>query len=409
MANPTTYASARQVIGVAVETTQGTAVTPAATIPVEKFDPYDQSTWLDDKALRGSMVEIYDRVQGVRHSEFDLAGPVYLDTLGYWLSNILGDTVYSGTYTGSGTTTLNSSSIVGATTIDTVASISATTRIQIDTGVSSEVRTVSSVTGAGPYTLTLSSALTRAHAGGVVVKPITVPYTDTFSVLNSGSGQPSSLTITDYQGPTASTGTRAYPGCCLSELTIKGNPETSALEMDAKGMGWPSQSAAAFVSAPSTAQMQAAWRQTVGLAGTVAGAPITTINEFELSIKRELEIIYTAQNSQNPYWIQRGKVTVSGKLNAVVDNETFLTYLNSNTQPQLQTILSNGLSGSSLLSMQTDILKAAFSTSKINRGKAAVEYGAEFDAIANTTNAGASAGYSPASIVLQNAIVPGAY
>lgn len=409
MANPTTFASPRQYIGLAVEVFQGTPVVPAVTMPVEKFDPYDQPTWLDDKALRGSMVEIYDRVQGVKHSEFDMGGPVYLDTIGYLLSNILGDTVYSGTYTGSGTTTLNSGSIVGATTIDTVASISATTRIQIDTGVSSEVRTVASVTGAGPYTLTLSSALTRAHTGGATVRPITTPYTSTFSVLNSGSAQPGSLTITDYQGPTASTGTRAYPGCCLSELTIKGNPETSALEFDAKGQGWPSQSAAAFTSSPSTAQMQAAWRETVGLAGTVAGAQIYTINEFELSIKRELELIYTAQNSQNPYWIQRGKVTVSGKLNAVVDNETFLTYLNDNTQPQLQTIISNGLSGANLLAMQTDILKAAFSTSKINRGKAAVEYGAEYDAIANTTNAGASGGFSPVSIAVQNAIVPGSY
>ena len=406
MPNPTTYSSSRQYIGWAVETTQGTAISaPTVTVPVEKFDPFDQPTWIDDKSLRGSMVELYGVVQGVKHTETDFSGPAYFDTFPYLLSNILGDIVYSGTYTGSGTTTLAAAAAVGATQVTTAASIASSTLIQIDTGTLSEVRLTTGVSGAGPYVLTFANPLVNAHANTTtVVKPITTPYISTFSTLNSGQGQPSSLTLFDYQGPTASTGTRAYPGQCLSELTIKGTIESSGVDYTAKTMGWPSASATAFTSSPSTVTLQPSWETQVGLAGTVSGAPILTVNEYEVSIKRELEMIYTAQNSQNPYYIQRGKVTCSGRLNAVVNNETFLTYLNSNTQPQLQLIISNGLSGASLLSMQIDVNAAAFRDSKIQRGKAAVEYTANWDGISNTTNAGTSGGFSPISIVMQNAI-----
>jgi hypothetical protein len=405
MPNPTTFASARQHVGLAVETTQGTAISaPTVTVPVDKFDPFDQPTWIDDKALRGSMVDLYNVVQGVKHTEVDFTGPVFLDTFPYLLSNVFGDIVYSGTYTGSGTTTLSSSSTVGATSISTVASISGGTLIQIDTGTLSEVRLTTGVSGPGPFVVTFTNPLVSAHNSAVVVKPITTPFSAAFSVLNSGNGQPSSLTMFDFQGPTASTGTRAYPGMCVSELTMKGTVESTGVDYTAKALGWPSASATAFTSSPSTVQLQPAWEGQVGLNGTVSGAPILTVNEFEFAFKREIEMIYTAQNSQNPYFIQRGKLTASGRLNAVVNDETFLTYLNSNTQPQLQIIISNGLSGANLLSVQVDIQKAAFRDSKIQRGKAAVEYAANFDAPANTTNAGYSGGFSPVTVTVQNAV-----
>jgi hypothetical protein len=410
--NPITYSSARQFVGIAKETTQGTAVTPTVTIPVDKFEPEDKPTWIDDKALRGSMTDVINRVQGPLHSELSFSGPLFFDWAGYLLNNILGDLVESGTYTGSGTTTLSSSSTAGATTISTALSIAALTVIQIDTGTLSEVRTVQSVTGAGPYTLTLNTALTYAHNSSVVVKPITTPYIHTMSLLNSGAGQPGSLTFTDYQGPTASVSARAYPGACLSELTLKGNPESTSIEYDAKAMAWPSAAAAATpTSAPSTVQPMAAWRTVVGIAGPASGGTqVKTVGDWEIAIKREVELIFTGQNSQNPYFIQRGKVSVTGKLNFVaVADETPLTYLLSNTQPQLQLIASNGLSGANLLSIQFDVQQAGWNASKIDRSKAAVGYQTDYVSVANTTNAGGSGGFSPLSIVLQNAVAPNSY
>jgi hypothetical protein len=409
VADPTTFASALQHVGLAVEATQGTAVVPTVTIPVDMFNPFDQPTWLDDKALRGSMTEPFNRVQGVKHTEFDFGGPGFYDTLPYLLSNIFGDVVYSGTYTGSGTTTLSSSSAVGATSVSTVASIAASTLIQIDTGNNSEVRLTTGVSGGGPFLLTFAAGLTIAHNSAVVVKPITGPYSTQFAVLNTGTAQPKSHTFTDYQGPTTSTGTRAYPGGCLSELVLKGTIESTSLDYTARGMGWPSASAAAFVSSPSAIKAQPSWEGTVGLNGTVGSAQIKTINDFSLNLTRELEMIYTAQNSQSPYFIQRGKLTSAGMLNFVAADETPLTYLNSNTEPQLQILISNGLAGTSLQALQIDILLAAFSDSKIQRGKAAVEYATNYQAIANTTNVGYSAGFGPVVITVTNNISPITY
>lgn len=412
MPNPTTYTSSKQVIGLAVEPQQGGATVPAVTMPIDKFEPQDMPVWLDDKALRGAPVETYNRVQGPLKAEFALSGPAFFDTLPYLLNNILGDDVESGTYTGSGTTTLSTGSAVGATTVSTVASIAASTVVQIDTGALSEVRTVASVTGSGPYTLTLSgNPLKVAHASAAVVKPIQTPFTHAFSVLNAGASQPSSLTITDFQGPTASTGTRAYPGCCLSELVIKGNAESTFIEFDAKGTCWPSASAAAFVSAPSAVQPLAAWRYQLGLAGPASGGTLVkTTSDFEITIKRALQVMWTGQNSQSPYFIQRGKASVSGKLGFVaVQDETPLTYLLNNTQPQMQLLINNGLSGAASLSLQLDAATAAWTTSKIERGKDAVGYQVEFECIANTTNTGWSAGFSPLLATVINNVANNSY
>ena len=412
MANPTTYASAKQFVGLAKEVTQGTAVTPTVTVPVEKFDPEDKITWLDDKAMRGSMTETYNRVQGPMHTEYDISGPAFFDSLGYLLNNVLGDDVESGTYTGSGTTTMSSSSAAGAPTISTAATIAASTVIQIDSANLSEVRTVSSVTGAGPFTLTLNNPLTYAHNTSTVVQPITSPFSHQFSVLNSGNGQPGSLTFTDYQGPTATVGARAYTGCCLSELTVKGNAESTLITYDGKGMGWPSAAAVSTpVSSPSTVQPFAAWRFQLGLAGPATGGTLVkTVGDFEVAIKRSLQIIYTGQNLATPYFIQRGKVTVTGKLGfTAAADETPLTYLLANTQPQFQLLATNALAGASLLSLQFDSQTAAWTTSKIDRSKDTVGYAVEFEAIANTTNAGGSGGFSPMAVTLKNAVANNTY
>jgi hypothetical protein len=409
MANPTTYASAREYLGIAVEATaQGTPAVPVTTIPINSFNPYDQPTWIDDTALRGSMTAPFNRVAGPNHTEFDMAGPAYFDSIGYLLSNIYGDITYQGTYTGSGTTTLSTSTIVGATTISTPASISNGTVIQIDTGANSEIRTTSGVTGSGPFILTVA-ALSKPHNSTVVVKPVTTPNSQLYAVLNSGNGQPSSFTLTDFQGPTATAGMRAYPGCCLSELSMSGTVESSAITYTAKGMGWPSAPAVTFASAPSGSLPQASWESQIGLAGTVGGAPVKTINDFGFTWTRAMQIYYTAQNSQNPYSIFRGPLTLAGTLNFVVADETALTYLTSNTQPQFQLIISNGLSGASMLSMQIDLQQCAFTTSKISRGNPAVEYAVTFDAIANSTNTGFSGGLGPATVTMQNAVAAGSF
>jgi hypothetical protein len=65
-------------------------------------------------------------------------------------------------------TTLSSAATAGATTIASVASIPVGNTIVIDSAGTAEVRTVSAVSGTGPYTLTVA-ALGAAHASGATV------------------------------------------------------------------------------------------------------------------------------------------------------------------------------------------------------------------------------------------------
>jgi len=413
--NPTVYPGAKTFLSGGVEAVQGTPATPAWTFPLEDFEPEDKPTWIDDKSNYGDMAELHGVAQGPIHTEWSAKGPYFGDGSLFFVHNLFGDLVEDGTYTGAGTTTLSSSAAAGATTISTVATIAATTVIAIDagSGTLAEVRTVQSVTGAGPYTLTLNRALSFGHSSAVTVRPVTSPYSHLSALLNSGTGQPGSLaglggslTLVDWQGLTTTVQARAYSGCCVSEITLKGNAESEFIMTDIKGLGWPSAAAAALpVAAATTAQPIAAWRTRLGLAGPASGGTqVKTASEFEITIKRKLKAEFTLQNAQTPFLIQRGEVSVSGKLTVPVPaDETHLTYMLANTQPQLQVVVDNGGAGAGLLSLQVDVQKAAYKTAKIKKSEA-MGYEVAFDAISTSTNAGQSGGTSPIKIIAQNAV-----
>jgi len=91
--------TARSYIGIAKESTKGTAVTtPTAYIPVtaSSVKPQDVFTPLYDEGLRGSIVKNYNYIQGRVHSTFDFSGAVFADTVIYPLSGVLGEDVVTG-------------------------------------------------------------------------------------------------------------------------------------------------------------------------------------------------------------------------------------------------------------------------------------------------------------------------
>lgn len=72
------------------------SVGPTDYIPVTNISPEDIYAPLEDKGMRGSLVDLYGIVQGPAHSEFSLAGDVFPDTIGYLLGGILGATDFTG-------------------------------------------------------------------------------------------------------------------------------------------------------------------------------------------------------------------------------------------------------------------------------------------------------------------------
>jgi len=334
MPTPVVYPSAKQFIGLGKEiTAQGTLAAMTATIPVDKFEPEDKPTPLEDTSFRGSMANLAGVIQGVKIVEWSLEGPAFLDMLPWFLNNILGD-----------------------------------------------------ITDAGA-----------------------TPFTHAASLLNSGTGQPGSLTLYDWQGPpSASNFARIYPGACLSELTLKGNAESSLVMWSAKGLAWPSSVAAAPPTAATSAEPpQAGWRTKLGLAGPASGGTqVSTVGEWEITIKRALKALFTHQGTlQSPFVVFRGALDVEGKLKftAPADESNNMLYLLNNTQPQLQLVTDNGLTVINNRNLQIDCQLAAYETTKINRGAEAVGYDATFKGVMNSTNAGASGGLSPIKVTVANA------
>lgn len=90
--------SVRSYLGIAKEVTPATPVSATDFIPISKdaFKPVDIIAPLYDTGLRGSMVENYTYIQGRRHTEIDVAGPVFADTVGWWLGGILGSVSTTG-------------------------------------------------------------------------------------------------------------------------------------------------------------------------------------------------------------------------------------------------------------------------------------------------------------------------
>lgn len=90
--------SVRSYLGIAKEVTPATPVAATDFIPINKdaFKPVDIINPLYDTGLRGSMVENYNYIQGRRYTEIDISGPVFADTVGFWLGGILGSVATTG-------------------------------------------------------------------------------------------------------------------------------------------------------------------------------------------------------------------------------------------------------------------------------------------------------------------------
>lgn len=71
------------------------SVGPTDYIPVTSIEPEDVYKPLEDKGLRGSLVETYGVVQGPSYSNFTVNGDCFADTVGYWLGGVLGATDFT--------------------------------------------------------------------------------------------------------------------------------------------------------------------------------------------------------------------------------------------------------------------------------------------------------------------------
>lgn len=234
------------------------------------------------------------------------------------------------------------------------------------------------------------------------------PYSNSFALLNSGSGQPHSHTLTHAYGPTATTGARYYPGLAVASMEFSFNAASGLFTHSTKASGWPSVPVptTAPVVAPTAVKPVAAWQGILGVAGTYVAAPVSNLVEGNITISRELEIINTVDGSQTPYIIQRGGLSATFNMTFVANDETDLLYMLNNTQPQLDLYISNGLTGASQIAMEFQIQQGAFTTAKPSFGAKAVEFATTGKCVFNTTNVNGtgSGGMGPIVVKLTNGI-----
>lgn len=383
----------------------GTAVAPTNLIPLDKgsYEPEDTPQWLMDEALRHSMAKTFAVIQGPEDATFSYGGPVFGDVYGFFLDNTFGDLATTGTADSVASTTLATGTAAGATSC-TVASGTGFVigqKVQVGSGSTAEVVVLSGVSGA---TLTFTTTPLRfAHTSSQPTVTVIGPYTHKFAILNAdagwGNGQPPTHTASDYTGITATVGARSYPSLAVSELTFTGNSE-ELFVAKVSGNSWLS-AANATTPSPATTFVTPvpAWRSTV----SVGGSPVYDVGEWEIKLKRELQVYWTDQGAQTPFIIARGNLDASGTVNySVAVNETPLTQMLSNTQPTLAITVDNGLSTTNQISFTFNINAAAFTKSKPTRGDVLVGYEDEWMAVANTTNVGGSAGLGPMTCTLIN-------
>lgn len=387
-----------QWVGIAREAVRGTALPPAVWIPVQSPAYNPNLMQIEDKAMRGSMVTVNDLIPGIRDDELDFSSYLYTDTIGNIFMGLLGSPdVSAGTASG-GADTLAAASTGGTNTISTTATHAANVVLQLDTGVSgkSELVTVQSVTGSGPFNITLTSNALFSHSNGATVQPVVAPFSHTFSLLNNSTAtgnQPPSYTWTYFNGNNA----RQAPSGQFDSCNFTFNP-TGIVEYKGKILGQAAPTAGPYTPAPTAVAAIPSYNAVVKLAGTT----IAQMADGTLDIKRGTKPVTTVGNTTpsnvSPYRIWAGPCDVTGKMSLVMEDDTFLLdYLNS-SKPSLDIVWSNVFNTDTV---EFHMTNAMFKTGKPQGGKEVMQVDVDYVAKPNTTDATAG-GNSPIKITLTN-------
>ena len=105
--------------------------------------------------------------------------------------------------------------------------------------------------------------------------------------------------------------------------------------------------------------------------------------------------------TQAPAEIFMGPLTVTWKINGLADAaDTLLLEMLNNTQPSVDLTMTQSTSAI----LQVHSTQVAFTAAPFKNDKEVIEIDATGTAIANTTDIGASGGYSPVKVTLTNAV-----
>lgn len=424
-------------LGVARELTGGTPLVPVVTLPLNQgeFEPEDTPTFLDDKAIRGSMTDLFYKTLGVEKAMFSMGGPNFLDSHGYVFDNVFGDLSTTGSSLANGSTV--SGGIPVGTTSCTLAAAppaayTAGATIQIGTGSVAEVVIIGSTAGSNVVNFASSSGgggypVRFTHATGTTVQTAGTPFTHKWAALNSPLGyggaygaQPPTHTFCDTTNivnvmtsatygtaPSNQFGARLYPGSAVKQLDFSGNVQ-QLLGIKWSGDAWPSvASGTAITNVTTNSRPLPNWNTTVVIAGNTinTSGPWSGIDNFTLSWKRGDEVYWNLTGVQAPTIIARGPLTADGSIDwNPTSTETPLDLMLLNAQAPVSITVSNsGIPNSGTpFTLTFTMSQVANIKSKVMRNRVAIGYGNSYEAVGNATDTGGSGGLGPGTITLVN-------
>ena len=440
LGGPNIYPGVLSWQGLARELTAGTPLVPVVTQPLDQsdFSPEDMPKFLDDKAIRGSMTDLFYKTLGVESAQFSFGAPNFLDTQGYWFDNVFGDLSTVGSSLAN-PATVSGTIAVGATSCTLVgappAQYTAGATIQIGAGATAEVVVVGSTAGSNVVNFAISSGgeaypLRFSHVAPTV-QTCGTPFTHKWAALNSPAGyggaygaQPPTHTLCDttnivnvytnatYGGPSPANpyGARLYPSGVIKSLDFSGNAE-QLLGVKCAGDSWLSVVAGTAVTNVTTNSRPIPnWNSTVVLGGNTISSTNTYagVGNFTVSFKRQTQVYWIVAGTQTPYIISRGPLTADGQCDFDPTNsEMPLDIMLLNSQPPLSIQVSNQTpnvipNSGTPFTLTFTMSQAAFTKSKIMRNKSLIGYGNQYEAVANATDVGGSGGLGPGTLTLIN-------
>ena len=229
------------------------------------------------------------------------------------------------------------------------------------------------------------------------------PYTSVFSALNTGDGQPKTSTFTSFDGAQ----TLQYPGAKLSDLSIKYTAD-GLVEQTVKGMSLEPVTTTTPTATYSAVRAFAGWQAAVLIGGVARTSNI--LLDAQIDFKRTVNVVPGITGTQTPVAIWAGSLDVTGKFTFMYDDGTDYQNMVNNTAPSVSIILSSGsgtVAGDTKIGFQ--MTKCAFTDAVPDPGADYMKMAVTFKARSNTTDAGASGGYSPIKATLINAKASGTY
>jgi hypothetical protein len=375
-----TQLSRLAILGIAKETVAGTYVSPTTYIPFSKADFEDVYTELKDESYRANDTLLQGMYQGPVHATWDINLMAYPDLIGHFFRGIIGpDTVTAGV-----STTLAASSVVGATTLSSTASIAALTYIKVGTGAAVEYAYVTAVSGTGPYTLTVTTVvgsavgLVNAHSSA---DPLIASSSHKFAQsTNPATKATYSLTVYD------TTGTLGYAGAAMSDLALKIDPK-AAVTLDVKYTTFPGVTQSSMTPTYTALPPILGWEWNMTNAGGASTRGLT----LDYAIKRAVEPVHSSDGIQAPREIFQGALEADGTYKAIFENQTDLNLYLNYTQSPTTALLQEPASGTNGMgaSLAVTMSKSGFFKGKRDLSSNYVQADFSLSGIYNATDGGA--------------------